>query len=189
MKPSKKAIDTIKMFESLKLTSYKCLATEKLYTVGYGHYGVNPNLTITEEQAESYLLNDISQAKAEVDRYHLHYSFNQNQYDALISFAFNVGSISQLTARGVRTKDEIGESILLYNKSKGVTVRGLTKRRKVEHDLYCTEITGELKDYNEIAKEVVQGKWGNGQERIRKLRDAGYNFHDVQVAVNSLTKK
>ena len=38
----------------------------------------------------------------------------------------------------------------------------------------------------ELAKEVIQGKWGNGQERKDKLTEAGYDYHEVQTKVNEL---
>ena len=42
---------------------------------------------------------------------------------------------------------------------------------------------------NEIAKEVIQGKWGNGDERKQKLTDAGYDYGKVQARVNELMKE
>lgn len=41
----------------------------------------------------------------------------------------------------------------------------------------------------EIALEVIQGKWGNGTERIKRLAKAGYNYFDIQKLVNELIKK
>lgn len=46
-----------------------------------------------------------------------------------------------------------------------------------------------LKSVSEIAKEVLAGKWGNGEDRKNKLTAAGYNYNEVQAAVNSLNKK
>ena len=42
------------------------------------------------------------------------------------------------------------------------------------------------KSVDEVAKEVIQGKWGNGAERKRRLEDAGYNYKEVQSKVNEL---
>ena len=43
-------------------------------------------------------------------------------------------------------------------------------------------------DYNKIAKEVVQGKWGNGNERRKRLTQAGYDYNIIQKKVNELLK-
>lgn len=43
-----------------------------------------------------------------------------------------------------------------------------------------------MKSNLEVAKEVLDGKWGNGQERKQKLTEAGYNYDDIQGIVNAL---
>jgi GH24 family phage-related lysozyme (muramidase) len=140
MKASKNALKLIKRFEGVRLKSYKPVKTEKLYTIGYGHYGVAPNLTITQTEADKYLANDLVRVENLVNKYGSIYSFNQNEFDALVSFAFNIGSIKQLTADGTRSKSEIGKAMLLYTKSNGKTLKGLVGRRKAEHTLYCTPL-------------------------------------------------
>lgn len=45
-----------------------------------------------------------------------------------------------------------------------------------------------LKTITEIAKEVIAGEWGNGNDRKTKLQAAGYNFNEVQAAVNKLLR-
>ncbi|MCR4855588.1 MAG: hypothetical protein K5908_05410 [Erysipelotrichaceae bacterium] len=42
------------------------------------------------------------------------------------------------------------------------------------------------KDLEEVAKEVIRGKWGNGQERKDRLTEAGYDYHEVQALVNKM---
>ena len=73
-----------------------------------------------------------------VNKYNGIYNFNQNQFDALVSFCYNVGNIDQLTAKGTRTIKEISEKILAYNKSAGKVINGLTNRRKKEKELFDT---------------------------------------------------
>lgn len=139
MKASNDAIELIKSFESLRLKSYKAVKGEKLWTIGWGHYGVLPRLTITPEKAEMYLLQDVAKAEAKVNAYvtgKIQYDFNQNEFDALVSFAYNVGSIKQLTANGLRTKKQIGDAMLLYTKSCGKNLKGLVIRRCTERRLY-----------------------------------------------------
>ena len=103
---SKNGLEMIKSFEGLRLKAYKCVPTEKYYTIGYGHYGadVKKDMSITESQAEALLKQDLAKAIKNVNTYNGKYNFNQNEFDALVSFAFNVGSINQLTALGTRNK-------------------------------------------------------------------------------------
>ena len=140
MKISKNGIELIKCFESFSPKACKCLTTEKYYTIGYGHYGadVKENQIITKQQAEELLQKDLEKFEQKVNKYNNVYNFNQNQFDALVSFCYNVGNIDQLTAKGTRTIKEISEKILAYNKSGGKVINGLTNRRKKEQELFNT---------------------------------------------------
>lgn len=184
-------LNLIKSFECCKLTAYKCLPTEKYYTIGYGHYGsdVTAVMKITKEQAEELLLQDCKKAIKNVNSFMSKYNFNQNQFDALVSFAFNVGSINQLTASGTRTLEQISSKITAYNKSGGRVIAGLVKRRAKEKELFDTPTSTTVKKSNEeIAKEVVAGKWGNGNARKTALTKAGYDYKTIQSLVNKLLK-
>lgn len=184
-------LNLIKSFEGCKLTAYKCLPTEKYYTIGYGHYGsdVTAGMKITKEQAEELLLQDCKKAIKHVNSFMSKYNFNQNQFDALVSFAFNVGSINQLTASGTRTLEQISSKITAYNKSGGRVIAGLVKRRAKEKELFDTPTSTTVKKRNEeIAKEVLAGKWGNGNARKTALTKAGYDYKTIQTLVNKLLK-
>lgn len=188
---SSNGLNLIKSFEGCKLTAYKCLPTEKYYTIGYGHYGsdVTAGMKITKEQAEELLLQDCKKAIKHVNSFMSKYNFNQNQFDALVSFAFNVGSINQLTASGTRTLEQISSKITAYNKSGGRVIAGLVKRRAKEKELFDTPTSTTVKKSNEeIAKEVVAGKWGNGNARKTALTKAGYDYKTIQSLVNKLLK-
>lgn len=188
---SANGLNLIKSFECCKLKAYKCLPTEKYYTIGYGHYGsdVTAGMKITEEQAEELLVQDCKKAIKNVNSFMSKYNFNQNQFDALVSFAFNVGSINQLTASGTRTLEQISLKITAYNKSGGRVIAGLVKRRAKEKELFNTPTSTTLKKSNEeIAKEVVAGKWGNGNARKTALTKAGYDYKTIQSLVNKLLK-
>ena len=139
MNISQRGIDLIKNFEGFRAQSYKCVATEKYFTIGYGHYGpdVKFSQVITKQQAEDLLMNDLKRFEASVNKYSK-YNWNQNEFDALVSFAYNIGSIDQLTANGTRSKEVIAEKMLLYVKSGGQTLQGLVTRRKAEHDLFVS---------------------------------------------------
>ena len=57
----------------------------------------------------------------------------------MVSFAYNLGSIDQLTANGKRTKKEIAEKMLLYNKANNQVLEGLVRRRKAEQKLFLSK--------------------------------------------------
>ena len=141
MKISEKGLELIKSFEGLRLTSYKAVSSEKYYTIGYGHYGsdVRKDMTITESQAEELLKKDVEKFENKVNKYS-NYNFNQNQFDALVSFAYNIGNIDQLTAKGTRTIEQISSHISLYVKAGGKTLAGLVKRREKEKELFDTPV-------------------------------------------------
>ena len=188
---SANGLNSIKSFEGCKLTANKCLPTEKYYTIGYGHYGsdVKAGMKITKKKAEELLLQDCEKAIKNVNSFMSKYNFNQNQFDALVSFAFNVGSINQLTASGTRTLEQISSKITAYNKSGGRVIAGLVKRRAKEKELFDTPTSTTVKKSNEeIAKEVVAGKWGNGNARKTALTKAGYDYKSIQTLVNKLLK-
>ena len=92
MKTSQNGINLIKQFEGCRLTAYKPVATEKYYTIGYGHYGadVSPNMKITQAQADAYLVADLKRFEDSVNVTRL--ILNQNQFDALVSFTYNCGA-------------------------------------------------------------------------------------------------
>ena len=138
MKISQEGIDLITKFEGCKLVAYKAVPTEKYYTIGVGHYGsdVKPNMTISRTQAELFLKNDLVKFEQKVNKYMAQYNFTQSEYDAMVSFAYNVGSIDQLTANGTRTMQQIANKIKEYNKAGGKVLQGLVKRRQAEYDLF-----------------------------------------------------
>lgn len=138
MKTSQWGINLIKKYEGCRLTAYKPVQTEKYWTIGYGHYGpdVQPCATITQYQADLYLILDLEKFEKKVDKYNAKYMWTQNEFDALVSFAYNIGSIDQLTDNGKRTKQQIAAKIPAYNKAGGKVLAGLTKRRKEEQALF-----------------------------------------------------
>ena len=130
-----KAIEIIKKYEGCRFTAYKCPAG--VYTIGYGHTkGVKKNDKITQEKAEEYLQADLVRFMKNVDKYDKMYHFTNNEYCALLSFAFNLGSIDQLTAYGTRSKKTIASKMLLYVNCNGKPLRGLINRRRDEFNLF-----------------------------------------------------
>ena len=141
MKTSSKGVSLIKQFEGCRLKAYKCPAG--VWTIGYGHTaGVKAGDIITQETAESYLRNDLVTYEKYVMNYDGIYHFNQNQFDALVSFTYNCGpgNLKNLTQSGKRTIAQISDKLLLYNKAGGVTLLGLQRRRTAEKVLFDTPI-------------------------------------------------
>lgn len=191
MKTSKSGINLIKQFEGCRLVAYKAVPTEKFYTIGYGHYGadVTKGMVITQIKAEEYLKRDLVKFENAVNNLNL--SLTQNMFDALVSFTYNCGAGNLKTLVRNRTLSQIADAMLLYNKSSGRVLAGLTKRRKAERALFLKGFNSSSasNDYTQIALEVIDGKWGNGAIRKTKLTNAGYNYTLVQREVNRLLGK
>lgn len=133
-----KGLNLIKKYEGCRLSAYKCPAG--VPTIGYGHTkGVKMGTTITQEKADELLKEDIKRFVKLVDKYDKLYNFNENEYNALLSFCFNIGSLDQLTSFGKRNKATIGEKMKLYVKAGGRPLTGLIRRRAEEYALYMTK--------------------------------------------------
>lgn len=139
---SNKGLDLIKQFEGCRLKAYKDPAG--VWTIGWGHTkGVKAGNEITQEQADKLLRDDLAVYETKVDKYDDKYHWNQNQFDALVSFAYNIGSIDQLTSNGRRSIKTISEKILEYNKAGGKKLEGLVRRRKAEKALFDEAVEGD----------------------------------------------
>ena len=133
---NKSGLNLIKKYEGCRLTSYICPAG--VLTIGYGHTGkdVKPNQTITKKKAISLLKKDLARFERHVQSYNYIYEWTDNEFSALVSFAYNIGNIDQLTAYGTRTRSQIRTAMLKYVKANGKTLAGLVKRRKAELKLF-----------------------------------------------------
>ena len=138
MKTSKRGIDFIKQFEGCRLRAYKAHFSEKYYTIGYGHYGpdVSKDMVISEAQAEKMLISDLQSYEDKVNKYDSKYHWNQNEFDALVSFCYNIGNIDQLTKNGTRNRQEIKDKIPAYCNCNGYKLPGLVRRRAQELILF-----------------------------------------------------
>ena len=189
MKTSQKGIDLIKSFEGLVLTAYKPVKAEPYYTIGYGHYGseVKYGQTITKTQAEQILKNDLIKYETAVTAYNYVYSWNQNEFDALVSFTFNcgTGSLKNLLKNGTRSRAEIRNAILLYNKDvSGNTLAGLVRRRKAELELFNRPVTEQPttpdKDYKTV-EDIVKGIWAGDFGTPWSKSDLLYRYFQKKV--------
>lgn len=136
---NKKGLNLIKKYEGLRLTAYLCPAG--VLTIGYGHTGsdVKKGMKITKKKATSLLKKDVARFEKHVNKYDSIYHWTSNEFSAMVSFAFNIGNIDQLTAYGTRSKAEIRVKILQYCNANGKRLEGLYKRRVDESKLFRTE--------------------------------------------------
>lgn len=191
MKINQAGLDLIKSFEKCKLTAYKAVSTEKYYTIGWGHYGadVKKGQKITQAKADSLLVADLAKFEARVDKYQLKYNFTSNQYSALVSFAYNVGSIDQLTANGTRTIEQIASKMLIYNKSGGKVLPGLTKRRLAERTLFLTKSEDDKSEnpFKEPSK-IITSKANAQKYGISVFENLGEGVKWVQWELEQVSK-
>ena len=141
MKTSNKGIELIKKHEGFRAKAYKCPADK--WTIGYGHtLNVKSTDVITKEQGEYFLRQDVEHAEKEVNKHNL--NINQNQFDALVSFVFNlgVGNFSRSTLlRRIKAYPNditIRREFARWVYAGGKILPGLVTRRKEEADLYFT---------------------------------------------------
>ena len=129
-------------FEGCRLTAYQCSAG--VWTIGYGHTaGVHKGMKITQAQADEYLKHDV----AKFEKYVNNPSYvpftdklNQNQFDALVSFAFNLGQGNVKKLCTGRVMNQIPSAMQQYCKAAGKTLSGLQRRRKAEAALYNKKV-------------------------------------------------
>ncbi len=137
MSISDQGLAFIKKFEGCLLKAYEDAVG--VWTIGYGHTsGVFKGQVITKEKAEEYLKSDCKNAEKGVNQYNHLYHFNQNQFDALVSFTFNcgVGNLKTLLQNGQRSISEISAKLPAYHKAGGKALQGLIQRRMEEKELF-----------------------------------------------------
>lgn len=142
MKASVDAYELIKQFEGLRLEAYLCPAG--IWTIGYGHTSdVSPNSFITIQEADEYLHRDVASVEMQLNKLNL--SLSQCQWDAIVSFVFNVGignfKASTLLAKIRINPDDnsIMDEFLRWVYANGKVMRGLQKRRLAEMKLYFSD--------------------------------------------------
>ncbi|PNU04618.1 lysozyme [Novosphingobium guangzhouense] len=143
MKLSKTGLDLIKHFEGLRLNTYRCQAG--VLTIGYGHTGsdVKSGMKITEAQADAYLVADVAKfERAVADMVKV--PLTQSQFDALVSFTFNLGAgkvKSSTLIRKVNAGDfaEAAAEFAKWRLAGGKVSNGLVTRRAAEAKLFQTK--------------------------------------------------
>jgi GH24 family phage-related lysozyme (muramidase) len=147
MNISQNGVDLIKNFEGLRLKAYYDSAG--VLTIGYGWthpvdgVKIYPGMAINAETAERLLKTGLVSYENDVNRL-VKVKLNQNQFDALVSFAYNLGSGALSTStllKKLNAGDYTGaaDEFLRWNKAGGKVLPGLTLRRKAERKLFLTE--------------------------------------------------
>ena len=139
MKATNYATLLIKSFEQLRLNSYLCPAG--VWTIGYGHTdGVNQGMLITEKMADAFLKQDIRNAEHSINQ--MDAELTQEQFDALVSFVFNVGvrafNVSTLRKKILKNPNDlsIADEFRRWVYAGDKKLPGLIKRREQEIKLY-----------------------------------------------------
>lgn len=144
MKTSNSGINLIKGFEGKRLKAYD--DGVGVWTIGFGTIKypngvrVKKGDTCTESQAEQYLRNDLVVFENALNRL-VKVSLNQNQFDALVSLTYNIGTGAfkdSTLLKKLNAKDYKGaaEQFPRWNRGGGRVLNGLVKRRKIEMELF-----------------------------------------------------
>ena len=149
MKTSSKGIALITEFEGFREKAYQDVVG--IWTIGYGFtLGVQPGDTITKAQAKARLARELESYEAAVTRACTNEP-NQNEFDALVCFAFNVGvsgmaKSSVIKAHNRGDHQAAARAFSLWNKAGGKVWAGLTRRRAAEAALYLTPMPDDVSD-------------------------------------------
>lgn len=141
MNISQKGIDLIKSFEGFRSEAYICPGG--VITIGYGHTkSVQYGDTITKEEAEDLLAQDVQEYAEAVEKY-INVPVTQNQFDALVSLCYNIGKtgffnspVRRLVNENPAQLDRIETAFKKHNRAGGQVLPGLTRRRQEEFQLY-----------------------------------------------------
>lgn len=169
MKLTKSIVEKIKEWEGWRAAAY--VDAVGVLTIGYGHTSmagppnVSKGMKITKAQGEEILLRDLAKYEKSV-KDAVTVPLNDNQYSALVSFCFNVGPgnlrrSSVLKAVNAGDFDSVPRRLMLWNKGringKLTVLRGLTRRRGFEGEIFATPVTDKPYVEPEVrGKDVVQ---------------------------------
>jgi lysozyme len=210
MKANEATIKLIGEFEGLELKAYPDPATgDDPWTIGYGHTSaagmpsVKPGMKITKSEATGILMKDLMVFEDGVERL-LKREINENQFGALVSFAYNAGlgnlkKSSVLTAVNSGDFASVPRRLMMWNKAAGKVMPGLSRRRAAEGNLFMTPTgvatlfsdghAGLVPDEPESGKSLGQsstvwtavaagggGAMAAGKEAVAQVRETGDLF-------------
>lgn len=142
MQISDDGLALIQQYEGCKLVAYR--DSVGVLTIGYGHTGkdVKSGMQITQEQANAFLRKDVKSAEEDVD-VQIHVQLSQPQFDALVSFVFNLGgtNLHKSTLRKLLNAGDYrgaADEFVKWNKAGGKVLVGLTRRREAERAMFLS---------------------------------------------------
>ncbi|ARF51111.1 lysozyme [Pantoea stewartii] len=141
MKVSNNGINLIKRFEGLEIEAYR--DSVNIPTIGYGHTrGVKMGDVITGEQADAFLREDLQVAELTINT-NVKVKLTQNQFDALTSFVFNLGSgnfVKSTLLKKLNLGDYAGaaDEFGRWVNAGGKQLAGLVKRRAAEREVFLS---------------------------------------------------
>ena len=209
LKISDAGIALIKQYEGLRLAAYPDPGSKgEPYTIGYGHTSASgapkvwPNMVITKDEAETILRLDLLKFEVAVNNA-VTTPITQNQFDALVSFAYNCGvgnlQTSTLLKRvNARKFDEAATEFSKWTRSCGRVMPGLLKRRRAEADLFAGHNakdfgqTGISPDRPVASKAISSSKQAGGAvaagglAAISAASDAARQMSDAGSSINGL---
>ena len=146
MNISQEGLSLIKKFEGCKLESYKCAAG--VWTIGFGSTsGVEEGMKISQERANMLLLEDVEVFEEAVNNL-VEVDLEQNQFDALVAWTFNLGSTNLKNSTLLKVLNDknyegVPEQIKRWNKAtvdgERQVLEGLVRRREAESLLFTGE--------------------------------------------------
>jgi lysozyme len=208
MKTSAAGINLIKEFEGVRLKAYRCPAD--VWTIGVGHTSaagppvVKAGMEITNAQAMKILANDLVKFEDGVDSA-VKVPLKQNQFDALVSFAFNVGlgalaKSTLLRKLNAGQYDAVPAELMKWTKAAGKELPGLVRRRRAEAALWRGVDDSKVikqdarvePDAPKPSKTMVQSKEGNaamltgGAATLSAVNDAAQQVKETGDTFTSL---
>lgn len=192
MNISDAGVELIKSYEGLSLKACKALPTEEFYTIGYGHYGqdVKPTDTITAEGALKMLKNDLKFYVKHVNDA-LKVEVTQNQFDACVSLAYNIGVYGFADSDLVKYLNtgkffKACAEFTLWRKSGGNIIIGLQNRRTKELRLFIkgnkVKLT-ETMNVREKASTSAKILKTVAKSKSIKITDVSVNYTDAAIDI------
>jgi len=136
-------LDLIKSFETCRLVAFKPTLND-VWTLGWGHTaGVKEGDTCTQDEADNWLIEDVTGACAEVSN-DVTVALTDDEFDALVCLTYNIGRGAFKGSTLLKKLDAgdyqgAAQQFLVWNKQAGKELAGLDRRRAAEEALFNTE--------------------------------------------------